>query len=223
MVHSHSHSRSASRDLKLGRLDHRRGGSTTLTTWPATVPEITTPEKEGPQADFDYAEFGDPDDSLYSREKMYGVKIAPGLMADDTYMTEKAKPAPPPPVTWMSLPRKDQLFILFIGRLVDFLQVASLQTYVPHQLRHMNPDLTDAQIASQTGWLVGAFTGAQVMTAILWGKAADAPWCGRKWVLIIGLGGTAISCLGYSFVTTLWWAMFWRIFAGAINGTVGIM
>lgn len=126
-------------------------------------------------------------------------------------------------VTWSSLPRKDQLAILFIGRLVDFLQVASLQAYVFYQLKSFDRSLSDAQISQQAGLLQGCFTGAQVLTAILWGKAADASWCGRKWVLVIGLGGTAISCLGYGFATTFFWAAFWRVFGGAINGTVGIM
>jgi MFS family permease len=136
---------------------------------------------------------------------------------------EKPAGSKPGPVTWMSLPRKDQLLILFISRLVDFLQVASLQAYVFYQLKDINRNLTDAQISQQAGLLQGCFTGAQVMTAILWGKAADASWCGRKTVLVVGLGGTAVSCLGYGFATTFFWAAFWRAFGGAINGTVGIM
>jgi MFS family permease len=126
------------------------------------------------------------------------------------------------PVTWMSLPGKDQLAILFLGRLVDFLQVASLQAYVFYQLKDMDRNVSDTIISQQAGLLQGCFTGAQVLTAILWGKAADASWCGRKWVLVIGLGGTALSCLGYGFATTFFWAAFWRAFGGAINGTVGI-
>lgn len=127
------------------------------------------------------------------------------------------------PVTWMSLPRKDQLAILFLGRLVDFLQVASMQAYVFYQLKSFDASLSDAQISQQAGLLQGCFTGAQVLTAILWGKAADARWCGRKTVLVVGLGGTALSCLGYGFATSFFWAALWRAFGGAINGTVGIM
>ncbi|GAP86660.1 putative MFS transporter [Rosellinia necatrix] len=126
-------------------------------------------------------------------------------------------------VTWASLPRKDQLTILFLSRLVDFLQVASLQAYVFYQLKSFDDTLSDAQISSQAGLLQGAFTGAQVLTAFLWGKAADSSWCGRKNVLIIGLFGTAISCIGYGFATSFWAAAFWRAAGGAINGTVGII
>ncbi|KAI0020018.1 major facilitator superfamily domain-containing protein [Xylariomycetidae sp. FL0641] len=127
------------------------------------------------------------------------------------------------PVTWMSLPRKDQLMILFLSRLVDFLQVASLQAYVFYQLKSFDNSLSDSEISSQAGLLQGAFTGAQVLTAFLWGKAADASWCGRKNVLIIGLFGTAISCLGYGFASSFYTAAFWRAAGGAINGTVGII
>ena len=42
-------------------------------------------------------------------------------------------------------------------------------------------------------------------------------------VLLVGLLGTAVSCLGYGFATTFVQAAIWRAFGGAINGTVGIM
>jgi MFS family permease len=128
-----------------------------------------------------------------------------------------------PTVTWKSLPRKDQLAILFLSRLVDFLQIASMQAYVFYQLKSFDGTLSDAQISGQAGLLQGAFTGAQVLTAFLWGRAADASWCGRKNVLIIGLFGTAASCIGYGFATSFWAAAFWRAAGGGINGTVGIM
>lgn len=133
------------------------------------------------------------------------------------------KPVQKGPVSWMSLPRKDQLLVLFIGRLADFLQIASLQAYVFYQLKAMDGSLSDSRISERAGILQGCFTGAQVCTAILWGKIADASWCGRKWALVVGLGGTALSCVGYGFSTTFFWAAFWRVFGGAINGTVGIM
>ncbi|KAI9646395.1 hypothetical protein NHQ30_004387 [Ciborinia camelliae] len=107
------------------------------------------------------------------------------------------------------------------NQLVDFLQVASLQAYMFYQLKSFDPDLSNAAISSQAGILQGCFTGAQVCTAVLWGKAADT-W-GRKVVLMIGLFGTAISCMGYGFSTTFWQAALFRAFGGAINGTVGII
>ena len=164
----------------------------------------------------------DPIDRLEENNTESRVTNLPRIKSHDGRPSSGA-PSGGGPVTWMSLPRKDQLAILFVSRFVDFLQVASLQAYVFYQLKHMDDSLSDAHISRQAGLLQGCFTGAQVCTAILWGKAADASWCGRKWVLVIGLGGTAISCLGYGFATTFFWAAFWRVFGGAVNGTVGIM
>ncbi|KAI1804012.1 MFS general substrate transporter [Daldinia bambusicola] len=131
----------------------------------------------------------------------------------------KKEPAGP---GWTSLPHKDQLAILFLCRLVDFLQVASLQAYAFFQLKALDSTLSDSEISNQSGILQGAFTGAQVLTAFLWGKAADASWCGRKRALLIGLFGTAISCLGYGFTMSFSWAVLWRAAGGGVNGTVGV-
>ncbi len=61
------------------------------------------------------------------------------------------------------------------------------------------------------------------MTAIIWGKVADAGWCGRKNVLLVALFGTGISCLGYGFSRSFASAAAWRVLGGGINGSVGIM
>ncbi|PSR81658.1 major facilitator superfamily domain-containing protein [Coniella lustricola] len=150
-------------------------------------------------------------------------------------MAPAHKPAAPEHVTWMSLPHKGQLLILFLCRMVDFLQVATLQAYIFYQLKHMaqrqlldadaSAVMSDAKISAQAGLLTGGFTGAQVLTAIFWGKVADSPkfYGGRKMVLLIGTLGTSFACFCYGFSTTFASAMFWRIFAGCINGLVGII
>lgn len=133
-------------------------------------------------------------------------------------------PAPRPgPVTWMSLPRKKQLALLGLCRVFDFLQIASLQAYMFYQLKSFDETLSDSDVSTQAGILQGAFTAAQFATAIPWGRVADAEWGGRKFVLLVGLVGTAVSCLGVAFSTSFAQAVFWRSFGGAINGTVGII
>ncbi|CAG7987864.1 unnamed protein product [Penicillium olsonii] len=135
-----------------------------------------------------------------------------------------AAPAPrPAPVTWMSLPHKGQLALLGLCRVFDFLQIASLQAYMFYQLKSFDPNLSDSDVATQAGILQGAFTAAQFATAIPWGRVADAEWGGRKFVLLVGLVGTAMSCLGVAYSTSFAQAVFWRSFGGAINGTVGII
>ncbi|KAF2773296.1 MFS general substrate transporter [Teratosphaeria nubilosa] len=128
---------------------------------------------------------------------------------------------PPPKPTWLNLPNKFQLAILALSRFVDFFQMAALQTYMVHQLKSFDPELPDQVIAHQSGVLQGAFTAAQIVTSILWGRAADQPQIGRKTVLNIGLVGTGIGCIGVGFSKTYGQAVFWRFVSGAINGTVG--
>jgi hypothetical protein len=127
------------------------------------------------------------------------------------------------PVTWMSLPRKGQLVLLGLCRVFDFLQIASLQAYMFYQLKSFDPNLSDSDVATQAGILQGAFTAAQFATAIPWGRVADAEWGGRRFVLLVGLIGTAASCLGVAYSTSFAQAVFWRSFGGGINGTVGII
>ena len=92
-----------------------------------------------------------------------------------------------------------------------------------YQLKSFDENLSDSDVSTQAGMLQGAFTAAQFATAIPWGRVADAEWGGRRFVLLVGLIGTAVSCLGVAFSTSFAQAVFWRSFGGAINGTVGII
>ena len=127
----------------------------------------------------------------------------------------------PPPATWRNMPNKGQLAILACSRFVDFFQMAALQTIMVDQLRSFDRGLPNRVIAHQAGVLQGAFTAAQIITSILWGRAADLPKLGRKLVLQIGLIGTAFGCIGVGFSKTYGQAVFWRLMCGVINGTVG--
>jgi MFS family permease len=59
-----------------------------------------------------------------------------------------------------------------------------------YQLKFFDPNLSDAAISAQAGFLIGAKTAAQVCTGIIWGRVADSENGGRKAVLLIGL----LSC-----------------------------
>lgn len=65
--------------------------------------------------------------------------------------------------------------------------------------------------------------GAQFATAMFWGRMADWARCGRKSVLLIGLIGTGISCLGFGFATSFWEALIFRVLGGVTNGNIGVM
>ncbi|RAH44829.1 MFS general substrate transporter [Aspergillus brunneoviolaceus CBS 621.78] len=155
-----------------------------------------------------------------SHSQSQTAMLRPQELADTPSAAPVSRPAP---VTWMSLPKKGQLALLGLCRVFDFLQIASLQAYMFYQLKSFDENLSDADVSTQAGILQGAFTAAQFATAIPWGRVADAEWGGRKFVLLVGLLGTALSCLGVAFATSFAQAVFWRSFGGAINGTVGII
>ncbi|UKZ46454.1 hypothetical protein TrVGV298_000657 [Trichoderma virens] len=127
------------------------------------------------------------------------------------------------PVAWSELPRKDQLFIITMARMSEPLVQTSLQAYMFYQLKWFNPSLPDSTISSQAGVLHASFTAAQFLTAMMWGRIADSKRVGRKTVLLIGLLGTSISCLGFGFSTTFWQALLFRTIGGATNGNIGVM
>jgi hypothetical protein len=127
------------------------------------------------------------------------------------------------PVTWSSLPNKDQLILLVLARLSEPLTQTSLQTYMFYQLQSFDPSLPESVISYQIGLLSGAFTGAQFATAFLWGRIADDERIGRKKVLMIGLAGTAISAVGFGFSKSFASVMAFRILGGVLNGNIGVL
>ncbi|RMZ89610.1 hypothetical protein DV736_g3152, partial [Chaetothyriales sp. CBS 134916] len=128
---------------------------------------------------------------------------------------------PPPSPSWGSIPNKFQLALICSVRIVDFFQQAALQAYMFHQLKSFSPDAPDSEISFQAGVLQGVFTLAQVFTGVLWGRIADSSRFGRKWVIIAGLMGQGISCMGVAFSRSLVSAAIWRFLGGAVNATVG--
>lgn len=132
-------------------------------------------------------------------------------------------PAEERPVTWSSLPKKGQLAILTFVRLSEPLTQTSLQAYMFYQLKSFDESLPNSTISAQAGILQGSFTAAQFLTAVWWGRLADAEWMGRKRVLLIGLLGTCISCLGFGFSRSFAAAAVFRTLGGVLNSNVGVM
>ncbi|KAI1099231.1 MFS general substrate transporter [Jackrogersella minutella] len=126
-------------------------------------------------------------------------------------------------VAWKDLPRKKQLIVITLARLSEPLVQTSLQSYMFYQLQWFDPTLPDSVISGQAGVLHASFTAAQFFTAMVWGRVADSTWAGRKTVILIGLLGTLLSCIGYGFSTSFYQALFFRCIGGATNGNVGVM
>ncbi|KAF2239576.1 MFS general substrate transporter [Viridothelium virens] len=127
------------------------------------------------------------------------------------------------PVTWMSLPRKDQLLILTLARLSEPLTQTGLQAYMFYQLKSFNPSSPDATISAQAGAMQASFTAMQFVTAMMWGRVSDSSWGGRKRVIVVGLLGTCMSVLGFGFSGSFAQAVFFRCLGGFLNGNVGVM
>ena len=71
--------------------------------------------------------------------------------------------------------------------------------------------------------LHASFTAAQLLTAMLWGRVAGSARFGRKTVVMIGLAGTMVSCIGFGFSASFWSALFFRSIGGITNGKVGVL
>lgn len=144
----------------------------------------------------------DPDQYSESTRPTISPPLQSAVVSDGTYSSYNDRPSTQGQtdvhnekgekniVTWRSLPHKGQLAVLTLARLSEPLVQTSLQSYMFYQLKSFDTTLPDSVIAKQAGLMQGSFTGAQFMTAMMWGKIADSDRGGRKTVLMIGLLGT---------------------------------
>jgi MFS family permease len=128
-----------------------------------------------------------------------------------------------PPVTWMSLPHKPQLFLLALCRLSEPLSNTCLLPYIYYLIRSLHPSSnpTPAAISRQAGLLVSLFALSQFATSLPWASIANR-W-GRKPSVTIGLVLSIVSNLGFGFSKSIPALMCWRVLAGIGNGNIGVM
>jgi multidrug resistance protein len=73
-------------------------------------------------------------------------------------------------------------------------------------------------------WIVGllfsAFAIAQLVSSPIWGRVSDR--YGRRPVLLVGLGGSAIAYVIFGFANSLWLLFFCRLVQGLGGGTTGV-
>ncbi|HET7585570.1 MAG TPA: MFS transporter [Gemmatimonadaceae bacterium] len=75
--------------------------------------------------------------------------------------------------------------------------------------------------AALLGVLVAAFSGAQLLSAPLWGRVSDR--YGRRPALLIGLGASAIAYVIFGFADSVWMLLISRLVQGAGGGTTGVI
>ncbi|KUI59071.1 hypothetical protein VP1G_06335 [Cytospora mali] len=128
---------------------------------------------------------------------------------------------PIPPVRWLSLPNKTQLFILALCRLSEPLSNVCLLPYIFYLVRSVLTDPTPEYISLYSGLLVASFPLAQFAVSLPWGYFSDRQ--GRKPSILVGLFVSVVANAAFGFGRSMDWLFFWRAVAGLANGNVGIM
>jgi predicted MFS family arabinose efflux permease len=112
-----------------------------------------------------------------------------------------------------------QLAILAACRFAEPLAYTSVFPYMPEMIKSFGVDETN--VAKWVGITGAAFSLAQCITAIAWGRASD--YFGRKPMVILALFSTMATSLIFGLSTSLPMAIAARAGSGACNGNVGIM
>ncbi|KXJ91269.1 major facilitator superfamily domain-containing protein [Microdochium bolleyi] len=112
-----------------------------------------------------------------------------------------------------------QLAILAVARFAEPLAMTSVFPYLPEMIASFGVDKDS--VAEWAGITSAAFSLAQSVTAVWWGRASDR--FGRKPVIIVGLMCTMLCFLAWGLSTSLAMAITIRAILGASNGNVGII
>lgn len=122
--------------------------------------------------------------------------------------------------SYFTLPRKGQILILVICRLIEPLMYTSIAPYLYYMVEDFG--YTDpSTISSICSVIVAIFALGQALTGVVWGSLSDV--YGRKPILICGIIGTSISTVMFGFSKSLFMACASRFLAGVLNGNVGVM
>lgn len=123
-------------------------------------------------------------------------------------------------VSWLDMPRKGQLGILFMLRFAEPCVRSSASTYLYFQLKNLDPSLSSGQIVSQSATVSAAYIIGQCLSSLWISELADSPKVGRKGVLLLGTAASVISSslLGFTrhfYQLVLLWGL-----EGVFNGNV---
>ncbi|KAJ6588974.1 hypothetical protein B0H19DRAFT_1248549 [Mycena capillaripes] len=112
------------------------------------------------------------------------------------------------------------MIVLSITMLGEFLSANVSTPFVLFMVKGFGGFTDDADIAFWTGILVSTFFLTQFLTAILWATVADKH--GRRFVLVVSLLGSAVTCVIFGTCTTLEEAICVRLLQGVFAGAVGV-
>jgi MFS family permease len=119
-----------------------------------------------------------------------------------------------------------RLFTLMITAFVDMVGLLMIIPLLPFYVKTLGGSGIDMMgmhygIGIISGFIVAAFTLAQLLSAPMWGRFSDR--VGRRPTLLIALGAAAIAYLIFGFAHSLLVLFLSRIVQGAGGGTVGVI
>src|SRR6202521_5097274 len=119
-----------------------------------------------------------------------------------------------------------KLFTLMATAFVDMLGLLMIIPLLPFYVKTLGGSGIDVLgmhfgIGIIIGFIVAAFTFAQLLSAPMWGRFSDR--VGRRPTLLIALGASAIAYLIFGFAHSLLLLFLSRIVQGAGGGTVGVI
>ncbi|KAJ6470651.1 hypothetical protein C8R47DRAFT_757411 [Mycena vitilis] len=112
------------------------------------------------------------------------------------------------------------MIVLSITMLGEFLSANVSTPFILFMVKGFGEFTDDSDIAFWTGILVSTFFLTQFLTAILWATVADKH--GRRFVLVVSLLGSAVTCAVFGTCTTLEEAICVRLLQGVFAGAVGV-
>src|SRR5215471_15422987 len=119
-----------------------------------------------------------------------------------------------------------KLFTLMITAFVDMVGLLMIIPLLPFYVKELGGETANLLgwhmgVGTVTGFIVTAFTIAQLISAPLWGRFSDR--VGRRPTLIIALAASGIAYLIFGFAHSLWLLFLSRLVQGAGGGTVGVI
>ena len=119
-----------------------------------------------------------------------------------------------------------KLFTLMTTAFIDMLGLLMIIPLLPFYVKTLGDSGIDLLglhfgIGTIVGFIVAAFTFAQLISAPVWGRFSDR--VGRRPTLLIALGASAIAYLIFGFANSLLLLFLSRIVQGAGGGTVGVI
>jgi MFS family permease len=107
-----------------------------------------------------------------------------------------------------------QLTVLIAVAFIDMIGFMLVLPVLPFYALNMHATPT------QVGWILAAFSIAQLVSAPLWGRVSDR--YGRRPALLIGLGAAAAAYVVFGFANSLLLLFVSRLVQGAGGGTTGV-